>query len=165
MGRKCSICTHAERKAIDAALVAGTSQCSIAKRYHVLQPSLSRHLSRGHLSPALKALKVDREQAADATARDRLDALIDSAQAVLDAAMKDGRPAVALQAVGQLRPLIEQLGKVTGEWAPDPLVTINLLQHPEGQQAIQIVMAELAAQPEIRARIAERLQLEAGAAS
>jgi len=163
MGRKCTICSHAEIAGINAALVAGTSQGSIARRYHVQQPSLSRHMSAGHMSPALKAMKVKREETDQATARARLDALIDSAQAILDSAMKDGRPAVALQAVGQLRPLIEQLGKVTGEWAPDPLVTINLQSSPEWLAVRAVILSALMAYPEARACVSGRLlELEAG---
>lgn len=157
----CTCCTHPDHAEIDAAIVAGESVRSIGSRFGVSPWAVSRHHTR-HMSPALVALQVEREQADAATARAQLENLIASAQAILDDAMKDGRPAVALQAVAQLRPLVETLGKVTGEWAPDPLVSINLLQHPEGQQAIQIVLAELADQPDVRRRIAERLQLEAG---
>lgn len=163
MASQCACCNHPEVDAIDAAIVAGDSLYKIANRFGMSHMSVKRHKA-GHLSPAIVAAKVEREQADLATARAELEDLIASARAILDGALADGRPTIALQAVVQLRPLVETLGKVTGEWAPDPLVSINLLALPEAQTAIQIVFAELHDQPLIRERIAERLRLEAGSA-
>ncbi len=163
MGATCTICAHPEREGIDRDIVAGISQRTIARRWCVSRDAVQRHAVR-HLSPALAAMQAEHEVEAAATLLRRTEHLIERTERLLQAAEQDGKVSAALAAVAQLRGLLELLGKVTGELKDQPVVSINLLQHPEGQAAIQIVMAELAAQPEIRTRIAERLQLEAGTA-
>lgn len=63
MARRCTICTHAERDAIDAALVNGTAYRTIADRWSVSKTALIRHKS-DHIPAQLV-------KAHEATERDR----------------------------------------------------------------------------------------------
>ena len=163
MPKKCSICTHAERDKIDRALVSGASCRKIKDEFGVSESAVYRH-SKAHVSPALAAMQAQREEQGAATLLDRVERLILRTERLLSAAEESGAVTTALAAVREQRELLRLLGAASGELSTTPTVTINLLQHPEGQTAIQIVMAETAAYPELRQRIAERLQLEAGTA-
>jgi transposase-like protein len=161
VGRKCSICTHANRDAIDALLVSGASYQAIAKQWNVGAESVRRHHD-AHLSPALQAMKAERELEEGASFLKRLESLMATTEAILSTAKGEGKVAAALAAVREMRGCLDLYARATGELKDQPLVSINLLTHPEAQSAIAIVLAELADHPEIRQRIAERLQLEAG---
>lgn len=61
MGRTCTVCTHPQRAAIDAALLAGESLRNIAQRYGTSVTALHRH--GAHIAAAVaeaKALTVER---------------------------------------------------------------------------------------------------------
>jgi hypothetical protein len=65
MARTCTVCVHAERAAIDRALVAGEPARAVAARYGTVgRMSLQRH-RKDHL-PALLAKAYEAEQSADA---------------------------------------------------------------------------------------------------
>ncbi len=69
MARKCSICTHQDRNAINRDLIAGRSQMEIAREHGLAQASLSRHLHR-HLGPeAARALARFEDADADVLGR------------------------------------------------------------------------------------------------
>jgi hypothetical protein len=57
MPRVCSICTHADRRAVEAALHAGTPLRTIAARWSASKPALLRHRDR-HGSPQPQAQQV-----------------------------------------------------------------------------------------------------------
>ncbi len=61
-GRICTICTHAERSAIDAAIVAGASCRDIAGRYGVSKTAVSRHAG-DHLPATLAQAQAATEVA------------------------------------------------------------------------------------------------------
>jgi len=53
----CLVCTHADRGAIEAELVRGTSVRRIGARFGVSKDSVQNH--KGHLSPALAKVLDD----------------------------------------------------------------------------------------------------------
>src|SRR5262252_8405998 len=63
-GRICTVCTHAERAAIDMLLVNRTAASGIAAKYRVSQDALDRH--RGRHLPKLLAQSHQAEQTAQA---------------------------------------------------------------------------------------------------
>lgn len=161
MGRRCTICTHAERDEIDRRIVSGSSYQAIHREFDVGAEAVRRHHD-AHLSPALAALAAQREEEEAAGLVARVEALIGRAEILFNAASEDGKAAQALNVLRELRALMELWGRATGQLDDRPQVTVNLLTAPEVVAAIGVVMAELADLPERRQRIAERLQLEAG---
>lgn len=163
MGRRCTICTHPERAAIDDELASGNvSLRRLALQYGLCDTSLRRHRDR-HLSPALAALQAERETADAATLLGRIEGLIARAERLLAAAEKDGRSQAALAAIRELRALLELLGKASGELRESPQVVVNLQSSPEWLELRGVLFAALAAYPAARAEVASRLlQLEAG---
>lgn len=55
MPRRCSVCTHHERNAIDAALLAGEAGPAVAARYGLNQSSLYRHVDNHLQATVAKA--------------------------------------------------------------------------------------------------------------
>lgn len=62
-GRPCAVCTHAERAAIDDAIIAGASFRTIAARYEMSHPAVLRHRN-GHMTEQL-AEAAEQRQAAE----------------------------------------------------------------------------------------------------
>ena len=75
MPRRCTICTHPERAAIEKEIVAGTAFREISKRFEIGTPSLHRHKT-SHLGEVIEraerqhAVKVERAVAKREEARD-----------------------------------------------------------------------------------------------
>jgi len=59
MSRRCSICDHSEREAIDALLIGGTPLRNIAERFALSVTSLHRH--KAHISQRLREAKEAEE--------------------------------------------------------------------------------------------------------
>ncbi len=113
MARTCTVCVHAEREAIDAALVAGEPYRGIAQRFGASPDAVLRHKAE-HLPERLVAAK----DAEDAAAADDLLAQVRALQAhalgilvaTKDGADKDYR--VALGAIREARGCVELFVKV-----------------------------------------------------
>ena len=103
MSRPCTICSSPSRKKVDAALVAGQTAASVARRYKLGVDSVRRH-KRRDLSPAL--VKVVRRENSEESASDalrsvherleqlyeRIDRFVDAAE---DAALRRWHAALA----------------------------------------------------------------------
>lgn len=166
MARACTICAHDNRDEIDAAHVRGDSLATVAAAFGVGKDAVRRHCKR-HLSPALAAMHEEREKQDRATEEEEMRDIIASLKRVLAAAEQEGKPTNVIASAANLGQQIERLAKLTGRWRDQqPTVVVNLLNAPEIQAALAVVFAELASYPEIRERIAaklqpERLQIEA----
>ena len=101
MPRRCSVCTHPERPAIDRALVAGESVPALSAQTGVSQDALKRH-RQGHLPVALLQRQALAEARGVVDLARTLAVVHGAALAVLDAAQRDGRPETALRAVDRL---------------------------------------------------------------
>jgi hypothetical protein len=104
----CSICSHPERRAIDAALAAGTPMRSIAFRFGTTHTTLRRH--RAHVSEAVAeaAERRSRDLAADLL-RD-LDELCAQAAALYqDAGRSFHRKVEAVHARGRVVSIMARL--------------------------------------------------------
>ena len=101
MGRTCSICNHAERAAIDKALLNGESQRSIASHFNVSRASVERH--RRHIAAAIQAQQA-------MTIERLLDDLADLQQralALLTRAEQSSDLRAALAAIREVRGVVE----------------------------------------------------------
>ena len=113
MARTCTVCTHAERAAIDQALVAGGPYRGIAQHFGASPDAVLRHKA-DHIPERLAAAK----DAADAAAADDLLAQVrelrghalDILAATKEGADRDYR--VALGAIREARGCIELSAKV-----------------------------------------------------
>lgn len=162
MGRICTICTHPERDAIDAALVSGTAYSAVARQFEVGPESVRRHHD-AHLSPALAAMAAEREAEVAAGLVGQVRQLVARADELYEAAVLDGKPSNALAALREMRGSLELLGKATGELDDRPVTVVNLMQAPEWLAVRATILAALAMFPDARAAVSGRLlELEAG---
>jgi hypothetical protein len=53
MGRRCTVCVHPERNAIDLALARGGEQKATSRRYGLTRHAVSRHVLSGHVPVSL----------------------------------------------------------------------------------------------------------------
>ena len=160
MSRTCTICTHAERAAIDVALVTGESLRDIAGQYHLSKSALERH-RRDHLPGALATAR-EAEQVADAD-----DLLAQLAGLKVDA-RRIGQKAedvaefpAALQAIREQARIIELLLKVAGELAEGPQMSVLVM--PEWVAVRAAMLAALRSFPDARHAVAAALlRIEGG---
>jgi hypothetical protein len=134
------------------------SLSKVAEKYGISRASLKAHRDN-HLSAALQGVKESRLFGPGTKAKDRLEAMIQTAETLLAAARKDGNVGQALTAVRELRATVELLAKITGELDDRPTTVINLLTTPAWVQARQAIVDALAPFPEARLAVANRLQL------
>jgi transposase-like protein len=157
MPMTCTVCRHADRVAIDRALVGvggGGSLRSIAKQYGVSASAVLRHRV-DHLPASLLTAR----DAEEATNADDLLAELRSIQArargLLDRAEEGGDLRAAVAAIRELRGNLELLAKLTQQLDTRP--TLNVLVAPEWLTLRAALLDALAAFPQARAAVAGRL--------
>lgn len=155
MPRRCTICTHANREAIDRRLVEGDAFPAITALYRdTSADALGRHKA-AHL-PAALARAMD--AAATAHGDDLLADLV-ALQArtltILAAAEQQDKLSVALAAIREARGNLELFARLTQQLDTRP--TINLLVAPEWLAVRTLLLEALWPFPEARAAVAGRL--------
>lgn len=158
----CGVCSHDERRDIEAAIVSGKSRRAVASQYGLSKDGVARH-EANHLSPALKGVVTKREVAGATSALDRLEHLYGRASRVLDAAEAEGKASLSLAAVRELRGLVETLARITGELDDSPKVAVvNLSSSAEWQTTRAAMLDVLREYPDAGRAVAARLvELEA----
>src|SRR5215218_6949329 len=154
MPRKCSVCTHDERHAIDVALVQRDAYRTIADRHSLSQTALKRH-AKEHLPELLVKAKDAAEIAEADSLLERVEGLYKRTEAILEAAEKDSEWPLALAAIRECRGNLELLGRVTKELENAP--TFNLALNPEYLEARAIIVRALDPYPEARQAVADAL--------
>ena len=156
MPRSCSTCDHAEREAIDRALVAGASNRSVASLYNVSEASVRRHKAN-HL-PAKLVLAEQAAEVAEADGLlDQVGDLQRRALAILDSAEQSGELRTALGAIREARGNLELLAKLLGELDERPVVNLNV--SPEWMELRAVIVGAL--EPHSEAKYAVLSALEA----
>ena len=152
MPRACTVCSHPERGAIDAALVDNAAFRSLGAVYSVSAFALSRHKA-AHL-PATLA------KAADAAEAARADDLLGEAlrlqrrlERIADRAETAGHWPSAIAALSAVRGYLELRAKLRGE-LPDGT---NILIAPEWLVVRTALLSALQGHPEARTAVSERL--------
>lgn len=160
MGRTCTICIHADREAIDAALVRGEPTRKIASRYESLsQAAVSRH-GREHL-PASLALAHEAEEVAKADdLLGQVRGLQSRTLGILERAEHAGGPQLrtALSAIREARGNLELLAKLLGELDERP---VSVLISPEWVELRAVIVTALAPHQEARSAVLRAIE-EAG---
>jgi DNA polymerase III delta prime subunit len=158
MPRVCTICTHAEREAINAALVAGEPFRVIAQRFATSPDAVYRH-KQEHLP----AIMVKSEQAKEVAHADTLvgqvQNLRNKAISILETAEKAGDLRVALLGIREARACIELLAEMEGEINRRPV--FNFYMSAEWIEVRAVLLHALGDFPEARAAAA--LALRGGA--
>jgi len=154
----CVVCLHDRQQQINADLVAGVSLRKLAALYGMSAMALSRH-KKGHLSPALVAVRREREEQGAEALVDRLESLIGTAIGILRVAEALKNPAQALAAIREARATLELKAKVTGELDSRPLTIINIQQSAEWVPVREIVYKIMSRHPEDLTELDERLKL------
>lgn len=158
MARACTICTHADRQEIDAALVAGENpETQIAALFRVSADALARHRAR-HL-PAKLAKAKGAEEAADA---DDLLAQVQDlrtrALSILDTAEEAGNLKAALGAIREARESVRLLAELAGKLQQQRTVNIVLL--PEWVALRTRIARALEPFPDARVAVVEAIGAE-----
>jgi hypothetical protein len=178
MPRVCTVCTHADRAAIDQALVSGTPAPRLAALYRVSPDAVLRHAAN-HLPALLQQGQAVAEQTRagalaeqqagqhEAAARHALDvvaqlrAINNSTLHILREAREAKQHGIALQAIDRVQRQIELQAKLIGDLDDRPVV--NVLISAEWLQVRAVLLAALAPYPEARHAVAAALRtVEAG---
>ena len=149
MPRRCTICTHDEREAIDKALVARETFRHIAARFSVSTSALVRHCDDHLPTDLLKA-----KDAADVANADALLAQVcdlrDKALGVLTKAENTDDLRCAVAAIREARGCVELLAKLAGQISDAPVVNVFLSEEWRMVQAALLTALE----PYAEARVA-----------
>jgi hypothetical protein len=155
MPRRCTVCSHAEREAIDEALVAGTALSALSAKYRVSEDAVGRHKSN-HLPAKL----VMAEKAAELAVADNLLTQVRDLQAraygILDKAEGAGDLRTALGAIREARGNLELLAKLLGELDERPIVNLNV--SPEWLELRTVIVGALEPHPEARGAVLSAIE-------
>jgi hypothetical protein len=155
MPRKCAICTHPDKEAIDEALVRGIAFPTLVAKYRVSKDSLSRH--KGNHLPAKLVMAQAAEEVAQA---DDLVSQVQDLQAralaILGKAETAGDLRTALGAIREGRGNLELLAKLLGELDERPVV--NFTVSPEWLELRAVIVGALDAHPHARESVLRALE-------
>jgi hypothetical protein len=160
MPRTCTVCTHARRAAIDAALVSGYEPLrTIADQWSISKTALIRHKSDhlpAHLAAAHEAAEVVRAD----SLLDQVRALQAKTLAILRKAEGAGDLRTATAAIGQARQNLDLLGRLAGELKTGEGTTVNVgVFSSPGFGEVQVALYQaLAPFPEARVAAAAALK-------
>ena len=151
MPRVCTICSHSDRAAIDAALLNGESYRYIATRFNVSTGALQRHRN-DHLPAKLAKAHEAKEVASADKLIGELDALKGKAVSLLMQAERAGDLRTALSGVREARACIETLLEVEGEIDRHAQTNI-LVANPEWLSLRTAILTALTIHPEARSAV------------
>ena len=155
MPRSCTVCEHAEREAIDKALVGDSSNLSVSSLFAVSEQALRRHKAN-HL-PAKLVMAQAAEEVAQA---DDLLAQVRDLQArtlaILEAAESTSQHRTALGAIREARSNLELLAKLLGELDERPVVNLNV--SPEWLELRAVIVTALEPHPDARGAVLRALE-------
>jgi len=154
-GRTCTICSHAERGAIDVAIAAGTSYRDISLRFGPGIMAVQRHAS-SHLPASVVQAQEAREEAQALDVVKQLKAINGAALAILTAARKGNKHDLALKAIDRIQRQIELQAKLLGDLADAPQV--NVLLSAEWVVTRGAIMQALAPHPDARHAVVTALK-------
>jgi hypothetical protein len=152
MPRRCSVCSHGQRGAIDEALATRPDSIrDIAGRFGLSKTAVARHKTEHlptHLAKAVEAQEIS-------SASSLLEQMMDLQRRTLEILNQPDSQRVAVAAISQARQNIELLAELTGKLAVQP--TINVLVSPQWISVRAVLLEALGPFPEARAAVAGRL--------
>jgi len=163
MPRRCSVCDHADRAAIDGALVAGEPFRHIAARYGVSTTALQRHKA-DHIPAALSTAKAAVQVANADDLLMQLGLLRSKSLTLLMKAEQAGDYRAALAGIREARGCIEVMAKMIGQLSDGPTV-VNVLISVEWARVQAAMLAALSPYPDARIAVADALVAIEGGSS
>ena len=154
MPRTCTICRHAERAAIDSALVERRPFRDIAGQHDVSKSALVRHFD-DHLPAKLAMAKVAAEVVNANSLLDQVTSLRSRAITILDTAEESGDLKTAISAIREARGCVELLGKLAGELQDAP--TVNVFVSAEWLEVQAVILTALEPHADARFAVAAAL--------
>lgn len=155
MPRRCTVCAHHDRGAIDLALVAGEPLRDIARRFPgVSKDAAGRHKAE-HLPASMLAANTINETARGDTLLDKIRALEAEAREIGRRAHRAGDLKTALAAVRELTRIAELQARLVGDLADTPAVNVTIAA--DWVEIRSTVLGALAAHPEARLAVASAL--------
>jgi hypothetical protein len=145
MPRRCTVCGHLERHAIDEVLVTGAPYRSVAKQFELSESAVYRHKTEHLPVHLLKAREVEEAARAD-NLLEQVRTLQAHSLGILDRAEKAGDLRTALAAISQARGNLELLAKLSGELQQEG--TVNLHLSPEYLEVRTAILVALEPYPE-----------------
>lgn len=156
MPRVCSICTHPERDAIEAAIVAGTSYRVIARQFLVGHDSVQRHAA-DHIQQSIQQAQEAKEEARGIDVAGQLKRINEVAWSILEETREIAAHDVTLKAMNRVEKQIELQAKLLGElgsqnstiWKSDEWKTIRetllrvLMPFPDARIAVASALIAL----------------------
>jgi hypothetical protein len=155
MPRKCAICTHTDKEAIDRALVGDASNRSVASLYDVSEAAVRRHKAN-HLPAKLVMAEKAAEVAEADNLLDQVRDLQARAYGILDKAEGTGDLRTALGAIREARGNLELLAKLLGELDERPVVNLNV--SPEWLELRTVIVGALEPYSEARGAVLSALE-------
>lgn len=157
MSRTCTICSHPERAAIEALVVASSSNRAITRQFAVSKDAVARHKEHC-MKPAFHDAIATQDTQAAFSALDEMAWMRQQARAIYaavwtDAQAKDHR--LALSSLGELRKQTELYSELTGEL--DRSLHLELRTSPEWANVRDILFTALTPFPEARIAVAKAL--------
>ena len=154
MPRRCSVCAHNDRQAIDVALVEGDALRDVARRFGLSKDAAARHKA-DHLPATLTDAANADEAVRGETLLEKVRALEAQARDIAARANKAGDLRTALTAVRDLTRLVELQAKLAGDLIDAPTVSVTLGADWTDMRAT--ILAALAGYPEARVAVARAL--------
>jgi hypothetical protein len=154
VARTCTVCGHADREAIDRALVAGESVRALARRYVPLSVTALQRHKASHLPAAMLQAQCAAEVAHADGLLSQVRDLQRRALVILEKAEAANDLRTALQAIGQARANLELLARLLGELQEAP---VNILISPEWVTVRTVILSALGSFPEARVAVAAEL--------
>lgn len=153
MPRRCTVCDHEQREAIDAAIVGGGSSREIGALFRVSRHAVERH-AQNHLPRTLVQAQAVAEVVAGDTLLDKITTLEGEARQLKDRAERAGDVRTALVAVRELCRIVELQARLVGELKDQQ---VNILIHPHWIAVRAEMVAALRPYPEAQQAVSAAL--------
>ena len=157
MSRPCLCCASPARNAIDAAILNGEPESSIAARFNVSRSSVNRH--KAHPPTSIVKAESIREVREALTIQERETALVERIDRALNRAEANGDLRVLAPLLREAREMITLKMKREGELGPENQVNI-LVMDPRWIRLKTSIAAAIQSFPEARARILRAIEEE-----
>jgi hypothetical protein len=153
--RSCTVCEHAEREAIDRAIVGDASNRSVASLYDVSEAAVRRHKAN-HLPAKLVMAEKASEVAEAHNLLDQVQDLQQSTLEILAEAEQTKQYRTALSAIREARGNLELLAKLLGELDERPVVNLHI--SPEWLELRAVIVGALEPYTEARGAILRAIE-------
>ncbi len=155
MSRACTVCTHSDRRTIDAALARGDVMRQLAALNRVSEDALARHKT-DHLPVALVKAQEQEDVRNAIDVVQQLKAINGATLAILHEARQQRDPDTALKAIDRIQRQIELQAKLLGDLDERPVV--NVLISPEWLELRTVIVGALEPHPEARDAVVRALE-------